>query len=559
MHRTVFALLFITLAAGTTTAQVCDLVELTTVAADGSLFQPAILGSSAYVAAGSAGIARFNLGQADNPVYVESYPTGGQALDLAVDYFSSRLVVANGSGGVKSYQLDTAGVPVEQGSLSVSQTVISVVGSTSRFLAGSQEGTLYVLSSGSGDVTAEGSIALGGPVRGLAVQGNTVFCALGSGGLATVDFSNPSDPQLVASVDLDGAVTSVVRDGDLLFCGVEGIGLVSVLVDDTALLPSSSLALPAPPTRVVTWGGRLYMVGPELGVAEADTSLGTDVLLLAQLDLDGANGLVLAGDTLYVGRGEQGLAVVDASDCSQQGVLPTTVFIPASARAVGAADTYWVTDMAIANLSGSVATCNLAYLAKNQENSNPLNLSLVLQAGQQLLVEDVYSTLFELDSANGALRLISSHPDVKATSRTYNAAGTEGTYGQFIPALARSQALEAGLVGCLLQLQENTGFRTNLGLLNLTERSIQVEVHLYLGSGNLVGVRTENLLPFEMVQLDRIYTSVGASSVDSGYATVRVMTSGGQALAYASVVDNDSGDPILIPTQILTAGTPFGP
>jgi hypothetical protein len=301
------------------------------------------------------------------------------------------------------------------------------------------------------------------------------------------------------------------------------------------------------------------MVGPELGVAEADASLGTDVLLLARLDLDGANGLVLAGDTLYVGRGDQGLAVVDASDCSQQGVLPTTVFIPASARAVGAANTYWVTDMAIANLSGSVTTCNLAYLAKNQENSSPLNLSLILEPGQQLLVADVYSTLFGLDSANGAIRLITSHPDVKATSRTYNAAGTEGTYGQFIPALARSQALEAGLVGSLLQLQENTGFRTNVGLLNLTERSVQVEVHLYLGSGNLVGVRTENLLPFEMVQLDRIYTSVGASSVDSGYATVRVMTSGGQALAYASVVDNGSGDPILIPTQILTAGTPFGP
>jgi hypothetical protein len=251
--------------------------------------------------------------------------------------------------------------------------------------------------------------------------------------------------------------------------------------------------------------------------------------------------------------------VVDASDCSQQGVLPTTVFIPASARAVGAAGTYWVTDMAIANLTGGVATCNLAYLAKNEENSNPLNLSLVLQAGQQVLVQDVYSTLFGLDAANGALRLVASHPDVKATSRTYNAAGVEGTYGQFIPALARSEALEAGLVGSLLQLQQNAGFRTNVGLLNITERPIEVQVHLYLGSGNLVGVRTENLLPFEMVQVDRIFETVGATSVDSGFATVRVMTSGGRALAYASVVDMDSGDPILIPTQTLTTGTPFGP
>lgn len=559
MSRTTLSLLLMSLAAGSAAAQVCDLVELTTVAAEGSLSQPAILGTSAYVAAGSAGIARFSLAQADNPVYVESYPTGGQAMDLAVDYFSSRLVVANGSGGVTSYQLDPAGVPVELGALAVEQTVISVASGTSRFLAGSEEGTLYVLSAGSGDMTADGAITLGGPVRGIAVQSSRAYCALGDGGLAVVDFSDPSDPQLVASVDLDGAVQSVVRDGSMLFCGVEGTGLVGVLVDGTTLLPSTSLALPAAPTRVVTWGGRLYMVGPELGIAEADASLGTDVLLLARLELAGANGLVLAGNTVYVGRGALGLAVVDASDCSQQGVLPTTAFIPASARAVGAADTYWVTDVAIANLTASVATCNLAYLEKNQENSNPLNLSLVLQAGQQILVEDLYSTLFELDSANGALRLIASHPDVKATSRTYNAAGTEGTYGQFIPALARSQAIEAGLVGSLLQLQENAGFRTNVGLLNITERPVEVQVHLYLGSGNLVGVRTENLLPFEMVQLDRIFASVGATSVDSGFATVQVTTSGGRALAYASVVDNGSGDPILIPTQVLTTGTPFGP
>ena len=44
--------------------------------------------------------------------------------------------------------------------------------------------------------------------------------------------------------------------------------------------------------------------------------------------------------------------------------------------------------------------------------------------GQQLLINDVYDALFALDSANGALRITTSHPDLKITSRTYNAAGS---------------------------------------------------------------------------------------------------------------------------------------
>ena len=156
-----------------------------------------------------------------------------------------------------------------------------------------------------------------------------------------------------------------------------------------------------------------------------------------------------------------------------------------------------------------------------------------------------------------ALRITASHPDVQSTSRTYNAAGTTGTYGQYIPSLPSAQAVEPGLVGSLLQLQENDSFRSNVGAVNVTALTVQLEVDLYRGSGNLVGVRTETLLPFEMVQVDRIFSTVGAGAVDSGYATVKVQTAGGKVLAYASVVDNDSGDPIFIPAQILTPGTPF--
>ncbi|HPA82318.1 MAG TPA: hypothetical protein PLS95_15975, partial [Thermoanaerobaculales bacterium] len=65
------------------------------------------------------------------------------------------------------------------------------------------------------------------------------------------------------------------------------------------------------------------------------------------------------------------------------------------------------------------------------------------------------------------------------------------------------------------------------------------------------------LQPFEMTQYDRIYNRVSAGVVDSGFAVVKVLTAGGKALAYASVVDNGSNDPIYIPSQPLSDTSPF--
>jgi len=60
-----------------------------------------------------------------------------------------------------------------------------------------------------------------------------------------------------------------------------------------------------------------------------------------------------------------------------------------------------------------------------------------------------------------------------------------------------------------------------------------------------------------MTQYDRIYNRVNAGVVDSGFAVVKVLTTGGEVLAYASVVDNGSNDPIFIPAQRLSDTSPF--
>ena len=540
-------------------SQVCDLELLDTVSAPGTLTRPVVVAGTAYVASGSAGITSFDIGNPDQLSVLSSTSTQGSARDLAYDYFGNLLVVADGTSGIATYALQNDGPPSHLATTSVGENAIFVAGGGGDFLAGSDAGTLFLIALDGDDVPfVEGQISLPGEVVDAVEHSRTAYCALGSANaLAVVDTTHRDAPSLVGVTNLSGPVTSVARMGGRILAGVGGTGLVVFEDQDGHLEEVGSVGLPSPPTHIVIWNERLFMAGPELGLVEADPSLGTDIIILSALELQGSQALALVGDNVFVGRGDSGFSSVDTSDCSNSDGSLTTWFIPAGARAEGASNSFWLTDVAIANFSGGVATANVAYLAKNQDNSQPINVSMALGSGEQVFLGDVFQSLFDLGSANGGLRVATSHPDVKVTSRTYNAAGAEGTYGQFIPARRVVNAVTTDNSGALIQLQQNDDFRTNIGLVNLAEGPVEVEIHLYNGDGTMLGVVARQLGPFEMKQVDRTFQSVTSQPVDSGYAVVKMLTTGGEVHAYASVVDNGSNDPVYVAAQPLSDTSPF--
>ncbi len=556
MRRLAATIAVLLLPAAVALGQVCNPFVIDTVTSPGSLADVAIDGTTAYVAGGNAGIVAIDVSNPADLAVLRTTATGGQARGLAFDYFSGLLVVANGSAGVTSYSVSSGGVATQIGSLSLGQTTVSVTGSGTRYLVGTQEGTLYVISASTGAAPeVRGSVSLGGAVVDIAQSGQRAYCALASGAVAIVDYADSANPSLVTSIDLTGEVTSVAVDGQKVYCGVVGRGLVVVALSGNTGTEAGSLPLSAPPAAILSAAGRIFLAGPQLGLVVADDTLGSPVQI-GEMDLAGAHGFELAGDTLYVGRSAQGFSTMDVGDCSSAGGQAVTRFIPAAARSVGTANTYWVTDVAVANLSGHSAIFNLAYLVKGSANPSPANVSYVVSSGQQVVFHDVFDQVFKLESANGALRVTASNPNAKVSSRTYNAAGAAGTYGQFIPGEDLTLALAPGIAGALPQLQENATFRTNIGILNITASPTDVAIDLYRNNGVLLGTKSETLDPLEMTQADRIFGPYG--TVDSGYAVVRVLTNGGKVLAYASVIDNSSGDPIYIPAQQLAPGTPFG-
>jgi len=229
-------------------------------------------------------------------------------------------------------------------------------------------------------------------------------------------------------------------------------------------------------------------------------------------------------------------------------VAGSSLFIPGSAHVSGASGTNWRTDLEVANAGNSQAELTLSLLERNRDNSSPVTKTFTLGPGQTVRHEDVLATVFGFSGA-AALRVDVAKGLVTVTSRTYNATPS-GTYGQFIDAVPESAAITEHQEGRLILLSHrrssSSGYRTNIGFVNATGSKLRLDAALYLADGTHLGTKAYDLDPYEYRQVDKIFQSVTSSDVDDGYAVLSTTTSGGRFFAYASVVDNRTGDPVYI-------------
>jgi len=243
------------------------------------------------------------------------------------------------------------------------------------------------------------------------------------------------------------------------------------------------------------------------------------------------------------------LGMTRVSSAATQG---SVLFVPGSAHVSGAAGTNWRTDLEVANPGDSQASFTVALLKRNQGNPSPPTKTFTLGSGKAVRYEDVLATVFGFSGA-AALRISVDEGMVAVTSRTYNATSS-GTYGQFIDGLQEGIAIQAGQEGRLIQLTHkrsaSSGYRTNIGFVNATASGLALKADLYRADGSLLGGRSYNLAPYEYRQIDKIFEGVTSSDVEDGYAVLYTTTNGGSFFAYASVVDNRTGDPVYITPQV---------
>ncbi len=229
-------------------------------------------------------------------------------------------------------------------------------------------------------------------------------------------------------------------------------------------------------------------------------------------------------------------------------VSAQTVYIPASANAEGVNNTRWRTDLQVKPRGSAPAAFTVELLESNADNTDPLNVEHVLAAGESLRLGNALDTEFGY-TGTAALRITATDGEIVATSRTYND-DPAGTYGQTVPALGTDEAFGFGHDAALILLSRSpdqaAGFRTNIGFINLSSSQTPMKVDLFRADGTPLGSLTRSLGPFGHRQINDAFHAVGADNVDDGYALVRTTAPGGAFIAYASVVDNATGDAIFI-------------
>jgi subtilisin-like proprotein convertase family protein len=204
--------------------------------------------------------------------------------------------------------------------------------------------------------------------------------------------------------------------------------------------------------------------------------------------------------------------------------------IPIAGRIPGANGTYFTTDVRLLNRGPHDTTATVIFTPSGANGRTDFGaINVEVGAGQVASLNDVIGTWF---GATGIGQL-EIDGDVMATSRTYTRAPNGGTYGETIPPAAeRTKREESPLQ--VMRIRNNADFRTNIGFAETAGGSGTIEVTYFAGGAKIAGDNRYAIGPFGHLQT--------AVPFDAVLATIRILEGDAEIAAYASVIDNHSGD-----------------
>ena len=235
--------------------------------------------------------------------------------------------------------------------------------------------------------------------------------------------------------------------------------------------------------------------------------------------------------------------------------LPNSLIIPAVGHAAGNGATF-ESDVRITNASAQAVKCLLNFTPTGQDGTKVgQQATIQIEAGDTTALNDILKNFFgyaaENDNAVGVLEIrpISSVSATNtpsqqsnalfASSRTF-ALTSGGTYGQFIPAIPFSAFIGKNASVSLQQIAETARYHTNVGLVEAAGEPATVQLTVRDAAGAVVAQMDKALKPGEHQQF-----ALGVP-VENGRLEARVTSSTGKVTAYASVLDNQTHDPMLI-------------
>jgi len=221
--------------------------------------------------------------------------------------------------------------------------------------------------------------------------------------------------------------------------------------------------------------------------------------------------------------------------------------LPSSARVQGNG-AFWTTDLSLRNAGKETAAATVKFLGHTGDGRGGPERAVSLAPGETRSWGDVLSSLFGLDADYGPIRVTSTSPGLVVQGQT-STPGGGGTFGQSVPAFGPGDLVGAA-PRSIVGVRQDGSFRTNLMLANSGDGPIEVDVALLAPAGGTLASARVPVGPLSFAQLN-VANDLGVPSVSGGTLVVSTPTEGARFAAYASAIDQVTGDPrTLLPGAI---------
>lgn len=344
----------------------------------------------------------------------------------------------------------------------------------------------------------------------------------------------------------------LVAGDDDVWVGDWATGMVWQLIADGEALTDPipvAAGLSGPEGMALDLDGSLLVVEGTAGrVSRIRLESGAVTPVVSGLELStvGAGMLPPSGTINGIAVGSSGALYVSGDlGVKVYKLVPRTLYLPGAANTAGARGSRWTTDLELMNRGAVSSSYSVELLARDQANSSPEAVSFDLAPGRAVRYANVLESLFDAEGA-GTLRITVVRGDLMASARTASADG-DGSFGQYIEGIDAATAAGPGQNLHLIQLQNDDTGRSNIGIASACVVPIVVDVGLFAADGSSIGDLQLQVEPFASIQVNDVFSTKEWDDISDAFAVVSSTTDGAAFFAYASVVDNDTNDPIFVP------------
>jgi large repetitive protein len=325
-----------------------------------------------------------------------------------------------------------------------------------------------------------------------------------------------------------------------------------------------------PPSGVVPPGGMSLTVtantaGLPLGTSLGSVTISTASPSSARVGTQGNS--TTTSTTLTVN------VVQPVSPTPKSSPPPDALIIPAVAHADGF-NAHFQSDVRLTNTSPQVMKYQITFTPSGEDGlANGRQAQVDVDPGRTIALDDILRTWFSDGTTAGATGTLEIRPLTQtaasvtnnaisglanlvtfASSRTFNATAN-GTYGQFIPAIPYANFIgkSSNTSITLQQIAQSSAFRTNLGIVEGSGQAASLSIGIFGSDGKKITDVPLNINGGQHIQLDSFLAKQGLTLQD-GRIEVKVTSGSGRVTAYASVLDNQTSDPLLVTPTVVSAG-----